>query len=382
MFCGMKGKNMPKVSIIMPVYNEEAFLKETLDSVISQTLKDIEIICVDDGSTDNSVRILQEYAKNDKRILVLQQKNSGAGTARNFGMTRATGEYLAFLDSDDLYEPAMLEEMYTSARQDDLDVIVCRADAFDSKTGRHKETRWTVKTQYLPSVKPFAATDVPDNFFATFVWWPWDKLFKKTFVDELGIVFQNLRTSNDLFFVAAATLKAKRISYVDKVLAHHRVGLKSSLSVTRENSWDCFYHALTAVKQFLREQRLYERFEADFINYALHFSLWHLNTIHGNTYSLLYNALKNKWFEEFDILGHTEDFFYNKTEFRQFNEIMEMDLDTYLCKRIDSLEQDRLNKAKEIRRLKKKLSDVQNSLSFRAGRILTFLPRKLRDLFR
>lgn len=92
---------MVKVSVIIPVYNVEPYLKQCMDSVVGQTLKDIEIICVDDGSTDNSLDILREYAAEDSRIQIIEQKNAGAGAARNNGMRYATGKYLSFLDSDD-----------------------------------------------------------------------------------------------------------------------------------------------------------------------------------------------------------------------------------------------------------------------------------------
>ena len=96
---------MVKVSVIIPVYNVEPYLKQCMDSVVGQTLKDIEIICVDDGSTDGSLDILREYAAEDNRIQIIEQKNAGAGAARNNGMRHATGKYLSFLDSDDFFEP-------------------------------------------------------------------------------------------------------------------------------------------------------------------------------------------------------------------------------------------------------------------------------------
>jgi glycosyltransferase involved in cell wall biosynthesis len=95
---------MPKVSVIIPVYNVEAYLRQCLDSVVNQTLKDIEMICVDDGSTDSSAEILKEYAKKDERIRVLTQSNSGAGAARNAGLVSAKGKWLYFLDGDDFID--------------------------------------------------------------------------------------------------------------------------------------------------------------------------------------------------------------------------------------------------------------------------------------
>ena len=112
---------MVKVSVIIPVYNVEPYLKQCMDSVVGQTLKDIEIICVDDGSTDGSLDILKEYATEDSRIQIIEQKNAGAGAARNNGMRHATGKYLSFLDSDDFFEPRMLEKAYDLAEKDQAD---------------------------------------------------------------------------------------------------------------------------------------------------------------------------------------------------------------------------------------------------------------------
>ena len=107
----------PKVSIIMPVYNVEAYLRECLDSILVQTLSDIEIICVDDGSTDSSRDILYAYAEKDHRVTVLCQQNQTAGAARNYGMSVAKGEYLIFLDADDFFSPLLCETTYRCCKQ-------------------------------------------------------------------------------------------------------------------------------------------------------------------------------------------------------------------------------------------------------------------------
>ena len=104
--------NMPKISVIMPVYNGEKYLNQCLDSVIGQSLQDIEIICVNDGSTDSSPDILRSYAAKDPRVKVFDQPNLNAGAARNLGMKYATGEYYSFLDADDFFDPQMLELAY------------------------------------------------------------------------------------------------------------------------------------------------------------------------------------------------------------------------------------------------------------------------------
>ena len=104
----------PKISVIIPVYNVEKYLPECLESILNQNFQDFEIICVDDGSTDRSLDILQEYKRKDDRFVILQQRHAGAGAARNHGIKLAEGKYIQFLDSDDYFEPTLLETIFTS----------------------------------------------------------------------------------------------------------------------------------------------------------------------------------------------------------------------------------------------------------------------------
>ena len=114
---------MPKISVIIPVYNVEKYLRECLDSVINQTLKDIEIICVNDGSTDSSMAILQEYSSKDARIVIINQENMGVGKARNIAIDRATGQFVCFVDSDDYYPTDdILETLYNKAIENNVKI--------------------------------------------------------------------------------------------------------------------------------------------------------------------------------------------------------------------------------------------------------------------
>ena len=117
---------IPKVSVIIPVYNVEAYLRQCLDSVVNQTLRDIEIICVDDGSTDGSRAILEEYSEKDSRFKVIKQNHSNAGACRNAAMAIAKGEYLGFVDADDFCDLTLFEKAYTKAKSDDADVVIWR----------------------------------------------------------------------------------------------------------------------------------------------------------------------------------------------------------------------------------------------------------------
>ena len=279
---------MCKVAVIVPVYNDEKFLKQCITSIQNQTLKNIQIICVDDGSTDSSPAILEELKEKDSRLLLLRQGNQGAGSARNLGMQYAEGDFISFLDSDDVFESHMLELMVEKAEREHLDILVCRADTFHSETGNVESIDWSICEDLLPDHSPFCSLDIKQNFFETFVWWPWDKLFRRDFLNRTGLHFQRLRTTNDLFFTAATMLSARRIAVLNQIFVHQRVGVSSSLSSTREKSWDNFYKALINLREFLKDKGIYHRFEQDFINYCLNFSLWHLDTIKACSPIILY----------------------------------------------------------------------------------------------
>uniref|UniRef100_UPI002592E25F glycosyltransferase family 2 protein n=1 Tax=uncultured Parolsenella sp. TaxID=2083008 RepID=UPI002592E25F len=168
---------MPKVSIVLPIYNGEDCLEETLSSILNQTLVDFELICVDDGSTDSAPDILAKAASQDSRINVIHQENGGPGTARNNGLDHATGDYVCMLDADDIYSLSMLETMYSRAVDTQADIVVCRSTNFDDKTGEELESQWTVKENQLPKADTFSPEEIKDFVFTAFMGWPWDKLY-------------------------------------------------------------------------------------------------------------------------------------------------------------------------------------------------------------
>lgn len=329
---GGESLKQPIVSVIMPVYNGETYLRQCLDSVVNQTLKEIEIICVDDGSSDRSVEILKEYAAKDERVMVLQQANAGAGAARNNGLSKASGKYLSFLDSDDFFETDMLEKAVEKLAADRADFVVFRCDHYLNDTNTFKKAAYTLKKQTLPPYTPFNFRQITDNVFKAFVGWAWDKVYDREFVMKHNLKFQEQRTSNDMLFVFSALVLAKRITYLDTVLAHQRRNNGESLSNTREKSWFCFYNALKALRDVLKEKGLYEELKKDFVNYAVHFSLWNLNTITGECYEKLYTKLHEEWFEELEVTGHDEAYFYNKTEYKQLADILRYDFKEYNTK--------------------------------------------------
>lgn len=319
---------MVKVSIILTVFNTSNYLEQCLDSIVSQTLKDIEIICVDDGSTDESLKILKKYRDRDNRVTLISQKNSGAGAARNRGLSIARGEYLSFLDSDDFFEPDMIEKAYNCCKNNSSDFCVFRSDSYIEPDDSYIKTPWTIRKEILPSKKVFSIKDVKD-IFKLFVGWAWDKLYYADFIKENMILFQEIRTTNDMFFVFSALVKAERISVISNTLAHHRRG-KGTLATTREVSWQCFHTALIKLKEQFIEWEVFEMVEKDFVNYCLHSSLWNINSLSGEAREALFYKLKSEWFEEFGIKDRTSSYFYNKGEYEQYEQIISSNYDIWI----------------------------------------------------
>ena len=131
-----------KVSVIVPVFNVEEYLSTSLDSILNQTLKDIEIICINDGSTDASLDILENYAKKDARIKIISKKNEGQGIARNIGLDNAQGEFIAFVDSDDFIKEDMLEKSYEKSVSKNLDLVMYKISSFDNETHEINDNLW------------------------------------------------------------------------------------------------------------------------------------------------------------------------------------------------------------------------------------------------
>ncbi len=222
----------PRVSVIVPVYNVEQYLRQCLDSIVNQTLREIEIICVDDGSTDSSLEILQEYAARDPRITILTQENLHAGVARNAGLTVARGEYLSFLDSDDFFELDMLEINYNRLKQDSSDISVFLATRIDCVSGDTDIMTWIMNSK-----EEVLDTNIEkDKVFKIFSPTCWNKVYKKSLIDKYKLRYQNLENANDVYFSYMATVFSNRISLIQQPLMFYRINTGCQITGRLSNS--------------------------------------------------------------------------------------------------------------------------------------------------
>lgn len=268
-----------KASIIIPVYNSEAFLGDCLKSALGQSVEDIEVICVDDGSTDSSKDIIRDFSKADSRLKMLEQENKGGGAARNTGLASAQGDFLYFMDSDDWAEPNLLETAIEVMERFDADIALFPAYTVDDRTGEKWDTDWVFRVSAIPDKRPFCYLDMPDYIFNTFGNVPWNKVFRRSFVMDQGIRFQEIYRTNDMLFVCRALIEAKRMVTVDEHLAYYRVGTLTNCQSTNEREPLGFYKAFREMKRYLQGQGIYESVKRSFLNHALDAVVSNLYTI-------------------------------------------------------------------------------------------------------
>lgn len=299
----------PVVSVIVPVYNAAAFLRQTLDCICGQTLRKIEIILVDDGSTDETPAILQEYAARDSRITLLQQEHEYAGAARNKGMAIARGKYYSFLDADDLFEPAMLEKMVARAEEVAADVVVCRCDIF-YKEGEYTPLNWQIHDRYLSRFdrrKFSLKEEYPQAAFQTFIGWAWDKLFRAEYVKEKGFRFGATRHGNDAPFVFPAIAAADCISIIDEALVKYRKSdrqISAAGNVARNVTACCT--CMNTLRAELRRLGAGEGVWQSFHIWCAHYINWNMNKLQQPEREELREHLLSTFEPEMQLLNKLE----------------------------------------------------------------------------
>lgn len=300
---------MIKVSVIVPVYNGEKHLNECLDSIAGQTLTDIEIICVDDGSTDSSYEILKSYSEKDPRFQIYRQENKYAGAARNLGKSHATGEYLVFWDSDDFFNLDALEKLYNQAKSVDADVCVCGGNQF--LESKQKLFPWPpyLSTKGIPKTGTFNRFTNPDRYLNFTNAAAWNKMFRREYIEGLDLDFQTVRNGNDVYFTVNALGLADKITIVEEKLVNYRVNQDSGLVCSLSKS------PLSPVKAWIDIAENLEKHdgfgEQSFANKALGSMIYMLQNIsEWDAFRQAIEALKDYGLEKMHILLRDDEEYY------------------------------------------------------------------------
>ncbi len=217
---------MVRVSIIVPVYNTGKYLKKCINSILNQTLKDIELIIINDGSPDNADEIISTY--NDERIVYIKKENSGIGSTRNLGIEKASGEYLMFIDSDDYIEKNCAQEMYEQAKKRNLDIAM--SDYFEDRCCEIREIKFP----------PFSDSSLEDNpsILSKINLGPCNKIYKRSLFDNKNNRFEEHLKYEDAPFVIKMFLSSKKIGKIDECLSHYVIHEKSETTVRDKRIFD------------------------------------------------------------------------------------------------------------------------------------------------
>ena len=253
---------MQKVSVIVPFYNVEGYIEKCLDTLVNQTLKDIEIILVNDGSTDRSIEIVNKFIRRyPEKIVYLEKENGGLSDARNYAIPYAKGEYIAFLDSDDYVEKDMYEEMYNLAKKEESDMVEC--DFYWEYPDKQKEDVGAIyhgKKEMIEKIRVVA----------------WNKLIKKEILEKSQVRFPKGYRYEDTEFTYKLIPYIEKVSFLKKPCIHY-VQRDGSISNSQNERTKEIFDVLDHVIEYYKEKDIYEKYQKEleyiYVRYAFCSSL-------------------------------------------------------------------------------------------------------------
>ncbi len=292
---------MTKISIIIPVYNSERYLAKCLDSLVAQTLRNIEIICVNDGSTDSSTEILSDYSKRHKNIIVLNQKNQGTGVARQAGIIASTGEYVGFVDNDDFVDPRMYERLYDKAKKTDSDMVLCSYYKYQDGKSYPKNINFPTDKEIYP------ALEIQNLYASYFVW---ATIQRRSLFDKYNITIPKIASAEDTSHYLQVLASSKKVAFVRENLYYYRENLQS-FSKTKNQQALGFFEAMKVTEDFLINNDFYKDYENIFNQLKLNLLLSFLS------YRVSANTRKEFFRQASVMLQKTPDKFIQKIKFRK-----------------------------------------------------------------
>lgn len=377
----------PFVSVVIYVYNASSYLRDIIHDLRTQPLRNVELLFVDDGSADESYLILKQAQEEDERIRVLQQPHGYAGTARNNGMAQANGEYLLFLNATDQFQPELLSHAYACASIQQADIVLWHGDLLNMQKDKLSSPAFLTPCERLPD-HVFTAREGKLHLFDTLH--PSTKLYRRTYIRSLGIEYQALCSSNDVFFSMVALACAQRIAPLPEVLLHYRGDQSNHTHPQKDQSPLDVFTAFSAVKHELERRELFEEFRKPFAAKACESVIFALDTMHTlKGYQILYNALHSGGVVTLDIARLSEEDILHIPNgsliLRQCRQIAEQTFDEHILSllankdtAIQSLESALYH---ENSMLRKEIYELRHSYSYQIGNKLIALPRKLRHWY-
>lgn len=261
---------MIKVSIIVPVYNVEKYIHKCLDSLVNQTLKELEFIFVNDGSPDNSPKIIKEYQKKDKRIKLLNKENGGQASARNLGLEHAKGEYIAFLDSDDYVKENMYEILYNRAKKDNLDIVICNNYLVYKDSTVENDPGITNKKEKIISPREYTTLSPS----------PWNKIIRHEYLTKEKFKFPEGIIYEDLASIPLLGLSNPKIVYLNTCLHYY---VQSDSSTMRNKEYKSKYEDIFTAIEYLYTNMIDKGYNKE-LEYMLTYHLLYLGSLNFYQY--------------------------------------------------------------------------------------------------
>ncbi|HEY4400350.1 MAG TPA: glycosyltransferase [Lactobacillaceae bacterium] len=316
-----------KVSVIMPVHNAGKYLRRTLDSVTQQSLRDIEIILVENGSQDDTVEIIQDYVRKDPRISTVSIGPSNAGHARNVGLTMAHGTYLAFLDADDTFHSRMLEHAFYAGRDSQAQIVWFKSERKNVITGQTYVMDYAYNRRFMPEAEVFAFSELADNPYHAFNGWTWDKLFEAAYIRTLKLTFQEQPVSNDGYFTNIAMTNATRIRALNRTLVTQLYAHGNNISSTKhDTNWDNAYNMNLAIQTTIRQMPNSERFAKQYSIKNIRSIIWQFSEgfTTGEGARHYFDLLVAGGLEKLGVLALTEDDFDQLRDLKDWRFLRQM----------------------------------------------------------
>ena len=283
---------MVKVSVIMPVYNCEDFLQVSVESILNQTLSDLELICVDDGSTDNSLNILKKYETQDSRVKVYSLDHLGGGDARNFALNHICGEYLYFMDADDILDLNAFEDFYPISKSKNLDFLIFKAKKHDVKTGKYFETDYYNMKNLSNFVKDkvFKFDDIGNLIFGINVT-PWCKFYNTQFILNTGAKFRENSKFHDNKFFWEILFQAEKIFFLDKFYYTQNIHSDSLIESCGKSHMDAIPVSNDTINIFIKHNQ-FDKFKANLFNSKVYHTIRRYDEIQDVFKELYFTELK------------------------------------------------------------------------------------------
>lgn len=356
----------PAVSIVMPIYNASNFLKESLGGLVQQTLKNIEIICVNDGSTDDSLSIMKRYAFNDSRIKIIDKPNSGYGNTMNEGMKIATGEYVGILEPDDFCDSNMFEKLYCAAQNNGADVV--KSNYYEYSTQKNENQFFEV----LSGLEYDKVTSAGENeqiiFRRPCIW---SAIYRRSMLKENHIVFNETPGASyqDTAFAFKVWVSAKKVLFVKEAYLHYRIDNENS-SVKSSGKIFSICDEFQSMQAFLNEdKRKKDKYSKILQVLKLDSYTWNLNRIAPEFQETFRDQIALDYIKA-DYEKVLDRDYYDTDRWNLVQKYMS----EYLGKaqRKGNIDVSRIIAEKDAR-----IRDLENSVSYRLGRVIVFLPGKI-----